>query len=246
MTPIFYTLPENIGEAELTIIGEEAHHISRVMRLKRGEPVMVVDGVGNGYKAEIMEIAPRIVTCSIYSRIRNFGEPLHRVTLAAGLSTGVKFDDVIQRATELGVSRFIPLVTEKSKVRLDEEMKGQKKLDRWRKVAIASIKQCGRSLIPAIEPIIEFEKIFTDYSDLGHIFLLDPGGNRRIEDLSFASEERGISIMIGPESGFARSEVESGREKGAEIITLGGRVLRTENAGPTAVALLMSLLGEFR
>jgi len=246
MIPTYYTLPENIGEAELTILGEEAHHISRVMRLKRGEAVIVVDGMGNGYKSEIMEISAREVTCSIYSRIRNFGEPLHRVTLSAGLSTGVKFDDVIQRATELGVTRFIPLVTEKSKVRIDEEMKGQKKLDRWRKVAIASIKQCGRSLIPAIEPLIEFERIFTDYADLGHKLLLDPGGNRRIENLSFGSEERDISLLIGPESGFTRSEVELAREKGAEIITLGGRILRTENAGPTAVALLMNLLGEFR
>ncbi len=82
MIPTFYTLPENIGEEELAILGEEAHHISRVMRLKRGEVVLVVDGLGNGYKAEILEISPRKVTCGIYSRLRNI-EGLHRCPFIA-------------------------------------------------------------------------------------------------------------------------------------------------------------------
>lgn len=227
--------------------GSEAHHACKVLRLKKGDAIMVVDGVGNGYKAEIVRISDRKINCSIISRIRHYGEPLHYVTLAAGLSTGYKFDDVVQRATELGVSRIIPMVTEKSKVRIENDKREKTKLARWRKVAIASMKQTGRSLLPAIEPVMEYGWILDNHGDLGTKILLDlTYGKKNLCDLELPPDQKFFTIFVGPESGFTRPEIELAKEHDCSIVTLGKRVLRTENASPVAVALIMHLLGELR
>jgi 16S rRNA (uracil1498-N3)-methyltransferase len=247
MIPVFYTSPENIGVDSLTVIGEEAHHLKNVFRLTKGEAVMVVDGIGNGYRCEIDTISSRDITCQIISRTRNWGEPMHHITLAAGLSTGFKFDDVIQRGTELGVSHFIPLITGKSIVRASDDGAMSNKLTRWQKVALASVKQTGRSVMPSIETVIQFEQYIEHNKRPGRFLLFDTNeGSKPLDLVKISPDDKEFIILIGPESGFSRSEIESARDKGAEIVSLGKRVLRTENAGPTAVALLMSLLGEFR
>lgn len=243
---VFYTPPENIREEELVLSGEEAHHVQKVLRLGKGAPLVVVDGRGNAYKAEIKALAPREVLCTVFARVRNMGESLKSVTLAAGLSTGVKFDEVIQRATELGVTRFIPLITEKSKVKIAGEDEQGKKLERWKKVAVASLKQSGRSVLPEITPIIDFNRALDSFPNLGRQFLFDPAGERTLDNIRFDESERYFTIYVGPESGFARAELQLATERGVEIISLGQRILRTENAGPVATALLMYLLKEFK
>jgi 16S rRNA (uracil1498-N3)-methyltransferase len=247
MIPVFYTSPENIEADSLIIAGEEGHHLKNVFRLTRGETIMAVDGIGNGYRCEIDTISPREIACKIISRTRNWGEPMHHLTLAAGLSTGYKFDDVIQRGTELGVSRFVPLITGKSIVRAGDDGGKSNKLARWQKVALASVKQTGRSVIPAIEPAVDFEQFMEKNIKPGRLIMFDTGeGSRPLDSLVISSEDKEYTILVGPESGFSRSEIELAREKGAVVLSLGKRVLRTENAGPTAVALLMNLLGEFK
>ncbi|MCX6825731.1 MAG: RsmE family RNA methyltransferase [candidate division Zixibacteria bacterium] len=249
MIPIFYTPPEKIQSEneELIISGEEAHHIRNVFRLGKGDTILVVDGIGNGYKVEIERISDKGVNCRIFSRIRNFGEPVHFVTLVAGLSTGTKFDEVIQRGTELGVSRFIPMVTEKSKVKADEGTSGKNRYSRWQKIALASIKQAGRSVLPHIEPITNFDRVFNTVNNLGKMLLFDPSeGGRHLNKIQLGTDDRNCTIFIGPEAGFTKSELHIAEENGAHIISLGQRVLRTENAAPIAAALLMNLLGELR
>lgn len=247
MIPVFYTPPEKIEADSLIIVGEEGHHLKNVFRLTRGETIIVVDGIGNGYRCEIDLISSREITCKIISRTRNWGEPMHHLTLAAGLSTGYKFDDVIQRGTELGVSRFVPLLTEKSLVRANDDGGKSNKLARWQKVALASVKQTGRSVIPAIEPAVPFERFMEENTRPGRLIMFNIGeGSRPLDSLLISSEDKEYTILVGPESGFSRSEIELAGAKGAAILSLGKRVLRTENAGPTAVALMMNLLGEFK
>jgi len=139
------------------------------------------------------------------------------------------------------------MITEKSKVKLDDERRAKLKLSRWRKVAIASMKQTGRSLLPDITPIMKYEKLFKDFDDLGRNVLFDPScGDKSIYDLNISSEDGPLTIIIGPESGFSRSEIEVAREHNCEIVSMGKRILRTENASPAAVALIMYQLGELR
>ena len=243
---LFYTKPENIEEDSLVISGAEAHHISKVFRLKKGDGLGVVDGVGNYFRCEIEKYSKGKLLCSIISRTRGFGEPSSFVTLACGLSVGAKYDEVIQKGVELGVSRFVPLLTEKSKVKLDDANRLKRRLTRWNKVALAAMKQSERSMLPEIVPPVQFEKMFEQLIHSHQKFLFDPTGKKNLYDIKLNKGDSDIILMVGPESGFSRSEVELAGENGTEIITLGKRILRAENAGPVISALVMQLLGEFR
>ncbi len=244
--PVFYTPPECVVDESLVLTGAEAHHAQNVLRLKKGEPLMVVDGWGNACRCEITRYNAKKAECRIFSRIRNFGEPAVKVTLGCGLSVGTKFDDIIERCTELGVSRLIPLLTEKSKVRIDDDRKAEAKLNRWRKVALASMKQTGRALIPDIWSPIKLERLFERYEDPGLRLMFDPeAGNLNLDNLKIPSGTSHVLLLVGPESGFSGDEVRLAQESGAQIMMLGQRILRAENAAPTALALVMQLMGEF-
>jgi 16S rRNA (uracil1498-N3)-methyltransferase len=244
--PVFYTQPENVHADSLEISGEEGRHIHRVMRLGKGDPLTVVDGIGNGYRCEISKICKGKITAGIISRIRNLGEPSVHMTLAAGLSTGSKFDDLIQKGTELGVSRFIPLLTDKSKLTLDKGSRLTNRLRRWKKVAVASMKQSCRSVLPEIESPVEFASVLEHFSDLGERLLFDPSGDETIYNLKPVVGNNRYTIFIGPESGFSHGELTLAEERSIKAISLGERILRTENAAPVAIALVMQYLGEFR
>ncbi len=243
---VFYTEPENIENDLLTLSGPEAHHISKVVRLKKGDALGVVDGIGNCYRCEIENSSKGKLVCCIVSRTRNFGEPSNFVTLASGLSVGAKFDEIIQKGVELGISRFVPLITEKSKVKLDDPKRLKRRFARWNKVALAAMKQCERSVLPEIDLPVQFEKLFEQIKNSGRKLLFDPGGKKNLYDIKLKKSGSDITLMVGPESGFSRNEVELAGENGSEIITLGKRILRAENAAPVISALVMQLLGEFR
>ncbi|UCD18377.1 MAG: 16S rRNA (uracil(1498)-N(3))-methyltransferase [Candidatus Zixiibacteriota bacterium] len=246
MIPVFYVPPDTVDGETVVITGSEAHHLRRVMRLKKGDPVMVIDGVGNACRAEIEKFPGKDVRCRILSRIRNYGEPVSYVTLAAGLSTGMKFDEVIQRATELGVSRIIPVISEKSKVKLDDDRRVKIKLSRWRKVAIAAMKQTGRALLPEIAAPAMFPQVLGGFDQLGQMILFDPCyGSDSLQIMTASENSRFFTLFVGPESGFSRAEVDLARDAGASVVSLGRRVLRTENAAPVVLALAMYVLGEF-
>jgi 16S rRNA (uracil1498-N3)-methyltransferase len=247
MNPIFYAPPQTVHEDALIIKGEEARHIIKVMRLKKGDIIEAVDGIGGHHRCSIEKIDEGRVVCRIYASTSGYGETWHQATLAAGLSAGIKFDEVVQRCTELGVSRIIPLISEKSKAKIESDAAQKKKIERWRKVAIASIKQSRRSVIPEIGPIIPFEELFEKYINPETAFLFDPEGERgRLKEMSFDLKKREYGVIVGPESGFSRAEIKWAADKGITAISLGKRILRAENAAPTAVALIMYLLDEFR
>jgi len=247
MNSVFYALPDDIIGEWITIRGSEAHHLKNVMRAGKGDTIMVVDGIGNGYKSVIEKASLKQISCRVLSQVRHFGEPMVHVTLAAGLSTGYKFDEVIQRGTELGVSRFIPLLTEKSKVRIESERREKAKLTRWANVAVASMKQTCRSFLPTIDPISNCADVLGTSGEAGMKILFDSTySNRSLEDLQLSPETKNYTLFVGPESGFSRTEIELARETGCAIVSLGRRVLRTQNASPVAAAILMHLLGELR
>lgn len=250
MIPIFYAPPENFREEIIELPSDEGHHLRRVMRLGKSDAVIVIDGTGTAFKGEVDHFDGDKVFCRWFSQLRNYGEPHFHLTLAAGLSTGYKFDEVVQRGTEIGVSRFIPVITARSKVNLDEEEAAQKKIVRWRKVALAAAKQCERSLIPTIENVIDFEQVFDRGKSPGRTFIFAPTEDAMTLDrVDFAEEGKrfnNFTLITGPESGFGREELELAKERRATVLSLGKRILRTENAAPIAAAVVMYLLGEFK
>ena len=245
--PLFYAPLTNRDQDIITLPADEARHAAKVLRLERGAIVVVVDGQGNACRGEIDTISTRRVTVRVHSEVRDFGEPAVRLTLAAGLSVGFKFDSVVQRGTELGVSRFVPLITDKSKVTLDDPKRARTKVNRWGKVALASMKQCRRSVLPEVATPTRFEAFMSQFDPADPGLIFHPGAKSiGIDSVEFPERARRISLLIGPESGFSEDEVELAIDAGLTLVNLGRRVLRTETAGPTVAALVMARLGEFR
>lgn len=245
--PVFYAPPESRDEDLIILPNEEARHASRVLRLKAGAMVIVIDGLGSACRAEVVSSAPRKTTVRVHSDLRGFGEPTVRLTLAAGLSAGYKFDSVVQRGTELGVKRFVPVITAKSKVKMDDRRRARARVTRLTKVALAAAKQCRRSYIPEIALPTGLADFLAEFNadDTGLIF---HAGNRSraLADIPLESDLKRVTLLVGPESGFSEEEAEAAENSGFSAVNLGDRVLRTETAGPVAVALLMNRLDELR
>lgn len=244
--PIFYAPADSISSESIVLNKPETHHAVKVMRLKKGNLVTVIDGIGNGYHCEILKIPHNSgLELRVLSRVRNFGEPDVRVTLACGLSTGYKFDTVVEKGTELGVSRFVPLMTEKSKIKLEDPKRTANKISRYEKVALAATKQCRRSIIPQISEPISFQAFLNqlDSSDRNFLFSTTPN-TKSLVDSDISDSTRRVTLIVGPESGFSSNEIDLALENNIELISLGKRILRTETAGIVVSALILSLLGE--
>jgi len=246
--PIFYCPPELRRDDTIVLPADESHHAISVMRLSQADRVIVVDGVGTAYRGEIARIVGRKkVEVRLHLEIRNFGEPAVVLTLAAGLSVGSKFDTVVQEGTELGVKRFVPIISERSKVKLDDPKKASAKTRRLERVALAAIKQCRRSYRPDISPPVSFDEYMkqADSEDLKLIF--QPGDRvPSLEQIRIDAQTKRITALVGPESGFTPDEVDLAGKAGFLLVSLGPRILRTETAGPVACALVMNMLGELR
>lgn len=254
--PIFYCPPERRRDDTIELPADESHHAVSVMRLSQADRVIVVDGVGTAYRGEIARIVSRKkVEVRLHLEIRNFGEPAVVLTLAAGLSVGSKFDTVVQEGTELGVKRFVPIISERSKVKLDDPKKASTKIRRLERVALAAIKQCRRSYRPDISLPVSFAEYMkqADSEDLKLIF--QPGDRvaqqgrtwtASLEHIPIDAQTKRITTLVGPESGFTPDEVDLAGKVGFISVSLGPRILRTETAGPVACALVMNMLGELR
>jgi len=218
-----------------------------VMRLKAGMPVVVVDGQGRAIRGELISLRDKDPAhVRIMHTVRNYGEPLINMTLASGLSTASKFDDVVQRGTELGVSRFVPILTEKSKVKMEDPKRVQSRVKRLEKVALAAMKQCRRSYRPDIESPCRLDGFLSQTEATAVNLLFHPGGTKSLDEIVPDRNVRRVSVLVGPESGFTDDEIELAIQSGYRTVSLGQRILRTETAGPVICGLIMHLLGELR
>jgi len=244
--PIFYALPQDIVGDDIRLDKDELHHASKVMRLSVGSQVIVIDGQGMAYRGELTSLDGRSsnhVRC--HSTIRNLGETMVHLTLASGLSTGHKFDSVVQKGTELGVKRFVPILAHKSKAKLDNHRRAEKRLTRLEKVALAAAKQSRRSFVPQISHPMSVSEFIEQTDETGLNLIFHPSrGNQLNQELESVGDVRQVSLLVGPESGFTDEEVEAALGRGFRPVSLGNRVLRTETAGPVVCALVLNQLGE--
>lgn len=245
--PLFYAPPERIKDDQASLDKVETQHLSKVLRLKKAALVLVVDGLGMAYRGEIEKIGRFESTVRLHSQIRGFGEPAARVTLAGSLSTGDKFDTIVQKGTELGIKRFVPILSERSQVNFSDPKRIKNRVKRLEKVALASIKQCQRSYRPDIATPISLRDFLkeTDSESLNLIFHTAKGA-QPFDKLKIPANTKRASLLVGPESGFSDTEAELAVSAGYQIVSLGDRILRTETAGPVVCALVMNALGELR
>jgi len=241
----FYTEPKNISKNSLAIRGDELKHLSRVVRKKVHDVVEVVDGQGNLYTIVLTKISKSVATGEIQKRTRYAGEPNFNLTLAQAIPKGNRFDLVVEKGTEIGVSTFIPLVCEHSIVEASSS-----RLSRWRKIAIAAMKQSARSVLPEVTPAQTIHEVVRKQGLLKLGLIADSGeGAKSLSNLILELKQRLFNlksaiILVGPEGGFSLEEVKLALENGFYRFTLGPRRLRSETAGIISSAILMELVGE--
>jgi 16S rRNA (uracil1498-N3)-methyltransferase len=230
----------------LVVDGSAANHITRVLRLRSGDTLTVFDGSGGEFGARIEEFRKDSVVVAVEDH-----RPLERespltLTLAQGISRGERMDWVIQKATELGTSRIVPLFTKRSVVRLDEKQ-ADRKLQHWRAIAIAACEQCGRNRIPELAAPVDFFDMLPAEASGATRLLLSPTGDLRIEDLGQDVRQgasKGITVLIGPEGGLEDVEQEAALAAGFKAVQLGPRVLRTETAAIAALTIIQRYFGD--
>ena len=224
-------------------LGEDAaHHVSSVLRLRCGDPLVLFDGKGAECRGVIDRIGKRQVAVRIETHALIDRESPLKVTLAQGISRGERMDYTIQKAVELGVAAIAPLNTQRSTVKLDAE-RTEKRLAHWRKVMVSACEQCGRNHLPALMPVQNLPQWLAQAHDELKIVLR---GGAETPLTSLSPPQHGVTMLIGPEGGLDETEIRAAEQARYRPVRLGPRILRTETAAVTALAAMQAIWGDFR
>lgn len=232
----------------VTLDVDEARHARDVLRLNPGDEVFVFDGEGREYRCVIAESIARSMTLRVIEETQpTRPESALDLTLAVALLKGEKFDLVVQKATELGVTRIVPLVTARADMRIREPEDARRKVDRWARIAFESAKQCGRARLTIIDPPTDFDEWLRSISDvqLKVMYTARDGGSAASAFKTELKSPR-IAAMIGSEGGWTDDELIQARAHDWRLVTLGGRTLRAETAAIIGAALLQHWFGDLR
>ncbi|MGQ9695012.1 MAG: 16S rRNA (uracil(1498)-N(3))-methyltransferase [Thermodesulfobacteriota bacterium] len=232
------------GDQAILRDNEEIRHLWQVRRLKPGDQVILFNGEGHEYEAIIRQIKPDEVVFQIQpiASISSKESPL-KIILGIGVLKGTKFDWLIQKITELGVTEIVPFYGRRS-VPNWEGAKIFSKKNRWEKIALAASKQCQRTKIPVIHPPCSFKEALQKISgEVGKIFFWEKESKRSLAQITLTSSSA-IYALVGPEGGFSEEETAQAQEAGFEPVHLGPRILRSETAGIVVVGLLQFLFGD--
>jgi 16S rRNA (uracil1498-N3)-methyltransferase len=256
MTRLFLP-PEQLLSEDISITGDQARHLALVLRVQPDESITVFDGQGFKYVCRIVDVHKKEITARLMGKTRYSAESPVSITLAQGVAKGEKMDLIIQKSTELGVNNIIPLITGRSLVRHTG------KLDRWKKIALSASQQSGRDRIPEIAELIDFGEFLNNLQSHpltppalpisrgrniggfhGIIFSEEYKARNLKQVLSGFRGTKQITILVGPEGGFAKGEVTAAVEKGFIEASLGPRILRTETAPIAAISIIQYELGD--
>lgn len=231
----FFVKPEQIKNDNIIIDGDDVNHILNVLRMKKDDEIQVCNQVtGENYKARIVQYSKNEIECKIEEKIGKSTESNVHITLFQGIPKFEKMEFIIQKNTEVGVNNIVPVIMERTVVKLDEKV-ASKKLDRWQKIAEIAAKQSMRDIIPNVKSIIKTKEIDVDMYDVVLVAYENEEHNMLKAELkkleSQNKQEYNIAIVIGPEGGISEKEIELLDEKNVKFVSLGKRILRTETAG---------------
>ncbi|MCE5322078.1 16S rRNA (uracil(1498)-N(3))-methyltransferase [bacterium] len=238
--------PNQINGSDAVITGETARQITKVLRLREGDMICLLDGLGNEHSALISSITKEQVSTRIITTNSCDREPRLRLTLAICLPKGDRLDFIVQKCAELGISRYIIVNSERVVTRLDES-KTADRLARWRKIASEAVEQCGGARIPELTGIVDFAELPDEIKkyDLALIAWEEEQSVGIKSALRKNAGAESVMLIVGPEGGLIESEVASAKSAGAVCVSLGRRVLRTETAAIAGcAAILYELEGE--
>jgi 16S rRNA (uracil1498-N3)-methyltransferase len=243
----FFATPSafNFDHQSVTLSSEEARHLRDVLRLAKGDEVYVFDGAGREFHCVVSRTERDFVELDLSKEV----EPARPespidLTLAVALLKGEKFDLVVQKATELGVTQVVPVVTRFADVRLRDESDAQKRVVRWQRIALEAAKQSGRAVVPVVGKPVLFKLLLTNPENPGSLCLMfaERGG----ESFPTVPQPGRVTALVGSEGGWSDEEIDQACSAGWIVVTLGGRTLRAETAAITISALIQHVYGDLK
>lgn len=231
---------DHVPESDrITLTGDDAHHISRVLRMKSGEKLIICDGMGTDYSCVLTDIEGGNAHCQVEARAPSRGEPEAKVTLFMALPKGDKMDFIVQKAVELGVHTIVPYVASRCVSRPDGKALA-KKIERWRKIAREAAQQCGRGRVPMVMECVDFSHAVERAAQTEMpLFFYEMEQETSVRTALTAHPFASAAIVIGPEGGFAEEEAQMARQQGLTSVSLGPRILRCETAPLAALTAVL-------
>jgi len=237
----FHAPPTAFTEQTVTLTADEARHLRDVLRLKPGDEVYVFDGRGREFQCSVSNTKRDSAELRIESEVEP-AKPESRLqlNLCIALLKGEKFDLVVQKATELGVTKVTPLITRYADIHLRDAADATKRVARWQRIALEAAKQSGRAFVPEISLPLAFAAAL-EIEGSGVMF--SERGGEALENLTGASS---ITALVGSEGGWSDEEIDAARARDFHVVTLGGRILRAETAAIAITTLLQHRFGDLR
>jgi len=249
----YFVTPAQFQGERVEITGDDARHITKVMRGRLGDQLIVSDGVSREAVVEIESIEAGSVAAVVVETLEMTQEPRLQVSIAQSLPKGDKMETVIQKCTEIGAVSFVPFLSERTIVQYDAKKEG-KRLERWRKIAKEAAEQAHRNRVPSVEQPLSWKNLLASFSGYDAIYfcyekehgsqlrdMLKPFVEQALPELG---SKASLLLVIGPEGGFSEEESRAAEEAGAVSVGLGKRILRCETAGMTALACALYESGE--
>ncbi|HJP27797.1 MAG TPA: RsmE family RNA methyltransferase [Dehalococcoidia bacterium] len=244
----FYVPDLDLADQPITLVGSIARQLTTVLRIGAGEHVRVFDGSGSEWELEIDQVARNEVMATLFSDVNPIPEPKSKVTMLLGLARPERIELAIQKCTELGAVRFVPVMSERVQGG-NTGAPSPKRLDRWQRIAIEAAEQSGRATVPtvetlmplteAIDQLIKQQPLLCMWEEIGQSSKSLRETLRSLDDI-----QSNLATLIGPPGGFSESEASAIRDAGANLVTLGARVLRSETAAITAMSAILYELGD--
>jgi 16S rRNA (uracil1498-N3)-methyltransferase len=243
----FFIEPDGLKQSTVTIDGDEARHMGKVLRLKPGMTVGLSDGCGMQGEARIRTLTRDRVVLEVLRRFPSQREPSGELVVAQALLKDQKMDFLLRQLTELGMTRWLPFISERSVPQPDERRQASRAA-RWARIAREAVKQCRRGRIPELSPVGRLDDVLREASHCDTRILFWEGARRALPIVADSDPggTRRILVIVGPEGGFSDGEAAAAEQAGIRLATLGPRILRAETATVAACALVQHLYGDLR
>lgn len=241
--PRFFVSPDKVVDGKITIDTDDVGHIMRVLRMNCGDMLTVCDTCGNDYEAKISDVGDGAIICDIVTSSKSVSEPKTFVTLFQALPKSPKMEYIIQKTTELGISKIVPVKMSRCVMKWGKG--DEKKTVRWQKICESAAKQSGRGIIPKITNPITFDEAVKHLSEYELSFApYECEETNTLKSVISGRKVKTAAFIIGPEGGFDPTETEKLKAVGIKTITLGKRILRTETAGEAVLSMMMYEMDE--
>ena len=229
--------------SKASITGQDAKHIFKVLRKKKGDKIAITDGRGNDYSSLITAASPDVIALNIIDKSNSITESFIDITLCSGMLKDKKMDFIIKHVTQLGIQKWVPFFCERSVPCPNTKKMGTRK-KRWENIARESLKQCNRSCIPRISSPFNFKTLMERSETQSLKIAFYEKSNQKLKTLQNNLSPKQIIILIGPEGGFSKKEIFMAKEKGFLSQSLGPRILRAETASIAACTLIQHIFGD--